>query len=214
LPPELDESFKDRRLGPLRMKARLLLEGFDSAGVWGWKDPRNCLTLPFWQSLLPDLKTVIIVRNPLEVAYSMRERNGTSYSFGLRLWEIYNRRVIETASKQERFVTHYDLFFEDGASELRRIARFAGLPDADVTNAAALVTTRRRHIHFTLDQLIDAGVSAEVIELYRALIAEAGQAASASARKRNKGKIAKALQTAKSAETDLLPGAVSRLNAF
>ena len=67
--------------------------------VWGWKDPRNSLTLPFWQELLPNLKTLIIVRNPLEVAYSMRERNGTSYAFGLRLWEIYNRRLIEAAGK-------------------------------------------------------------------------------------------------------------------
>jgi len=175
LPPRPNENFKHPRLDPLRIKARLLIEGFASASAWGWKDPRNSLTLPFWQGLLPKLKTVIIVRNPLEVAYSMRARNGTSYSFGLRLWEIYNRRVIETASRQERFVTHYDLFFEDAASELRRIAHFAGLPEAGVTNAAALVTTRRRHIHFTIDQLIDARVSAEVIELYRALVAEAGQ---------------------------------------
>jgi GT2 family glycosyltransferase/glycosyltransferase involved in cell wall biosynthesis len=214
LPPRPNENFKHPRLDPLRIKARVLIEGFASAGAWGWKDPRNSLTLPFWQGLLPKLKTVIIVRNPLEVAYSMRARNGTSYSFGLRLWEIYNRRVIETASRQERFVTHYDLFFEDAASELRRIARFAGLPEAGVTNAAALVTTRRRHIHFTIDQLIDAGVSAEVIELYRALVAEAGQVASASVRKGNKRRIAKAPQTAKLGETDLLPGAVSRLNAF
>ncbi len=214
LPPNPNETFEHPRLDPLRMKARLLIEGFASAGAWGWKDPRNSLTLPFWQGLLPKLKTVIIVRNPLEVAYSMRERNGTSYSFGLRLWEIYNRRVIETASRQERFVTHYDLFFEDAASELRRIAHFVGLPDADVTNAAALVTTRRRHIHFTIDQLIDARVSAEVIELYRALVAEAGQVASASARKGKKGRVAKAQQTAKSGEIDLLPGAVSRLVAF
>jgi GT2 family glycosyltransferase/glycosyltransferase involved in cell wall biosynthesis len=214
LPPKPNETFEHPRLDPLRMKARLLIEGFASASAWGWKDPRNSLTLPFWQGLLPKLKTVIIVRNPLEVAYSMRERNGTSYSFGLRLWEIYNRRVIETARRQERFVTHYDLFFEDAASELRRIARFVGLPDADVTNAAALVTTQRRHIHFTIDQLIDARVSAEVIELYRALAAEAGQDASASARKGKKGRIAKAQQTARSGETDLLPGAVSRLNAF
>ena len=45
------------------------------------------------------MKTLIVVRNPLEVAHSMKERNGTSYSFGLRLWEIYNRRVIEAASE-------------------------------------------------------------------------------------------------------------------
>jgi GT2 family glycosyltransferase/glycosyltransferase involved in cell wall biosynthesis len=214
LPPRPNENFKHPRLDPLRIKARLLIEGFASASAWGWKDPRNSLTLPFWQGLLPKLKTVIIVRNPLEVAYSMRARNGTSYSFGLRLWEIYNRRLIETARRQERFVTHYDSFFEDAASELRRIARFAGLPEAGVMNAAKVVTTRRRHIHFTIDQLIDARVSAEVIELYRALVAEAGQVVRASARKENKGRITKAPQTAKSGETDLLPGAVSRLNAF
>ena len=89
LPPKTDEDFRHPRLDPLRMKARLLIEGFDSSNVWGWKDPRNSLTLPFWQDLLPGLKTIIVVRNPLEVAHSMRERNGTSYSFGLRLWEIY-----------------------------------------------------------------------------------------------------------------------------
>src|SRR5207248_2089696 len=116
LPPKADEDFTDPRLDPLRMKARLLIEGFDLASVWGWKDPRNSLTLPFWQNLLPGLKTLIMVRNPLEVAYSMRERNGTSYSFGLRLWEIYNRRLIEAATGQQQLVTHYDLFFEDAES--------------------------------------------------------------------------------------------------
>jgi len=113
LPPKRDENFVHARLDPLRMKARLLVEKFDSEGLWGWKDPRNSLTLPFWQNLLPGMKALIMVRNPLEVAYSMKERNGTSYSFGLRLWEIYNQRVIETASEQSRLVTHYDLFFDD-----------------------------------------------------------------------------------------------------
>jgi len=213
LPPKADEDFTQPRLDPLRLKAQLLIEGFASASVWGWKDPRNSLTLPFWQDLLPRLKTLIIVRNPLEVAYSMRERNGTSYSFGLRLWEIYNRRVIETAGAQERLVTHYDLFFEDAETELRRIAHFVGLPDAKVDTAAALVTTQRRHTHFTIDQMIDARVSAEVIDLYRALTTEADHRASPSAR-RNKGKIADTSQPAKLGEADLLPGAVSRLNAF
>ena len=101
LPPKVEENFSNPRLNPMRMKARLLIERFDSAKVWGWKDPRNSLTLPFWQKLLPGMKTLIMVRNPLEVAHSMKERNGTSYSFGLRLWEIYNRRVIEAASEQD-----------------------------------------------------------------------------------------------------------------
>src|SRR6266511_3480642 len=136
MPPKADENFSDPRLDPLRMKARLLIERFDSASFWGWKDPRNSLTLPFWQDVLPGLKTIVMVRNPLEVAYSMRERNGTSYSFGLRLWEIYNQRLMETAREQERLVTHYDFFFADAEMELRRIAYFVGLPEAKVESAA------------------------------------------------------------------------------
>ena len=207
LPPKTNENLSDERLDPLRMKARLLIEGFHSAQIWGWKDPRNSLTLPFWEDLLPGLKTLIIVRNPLEVAYSMRKRNGTSYAFGLRLWEIYNRRLIEAASKHERLFTHYDLFFENAEKELQRIANFVGLPDAKIRSAAELVATKRRHTHFTIDQLVDAGVSGEVIELYRALIAQASPT-------RGKTSVAKSAPGAKSHETDLLPGAVSRLDSF
>jgi O-antigen biosynthesis protein len=208
LPPKVDEDFGDPGLDPLRMKARLLIERFNSAKLWGWKDPRNSLALPFWQELLPGLKTLIIVRNPLEVAHSMRERNGTSYSLGLRLWEIYNRRLIEAASERDRLVTYYDLFFENPEAELRRIVEFVGLPDKEIARTAALVKKRRRHTHFTVEHLIDARVAAEVIELYRALIAEA------SALRGSKAPMANAQQAAKPDERDLLPGAVTRLNAF
>ncbi|HEY5766869.1 MAG TPA: glycosyltransferase, partial [Candidatus Udaeobacter sp.] len=207
LPPKANENLSDERLDPLRMKARLLIEGFHSAQIWGWKDPRNSLTLPFWEDLLPGLKTLIIVRNPLEVAYSMRKRNGTSYAFGLRLWEIYNRRLIEAAGKPERLFTHYDLFFENAEKELQRIANFVGLPDAKIHSAAQLVATKRRHTHFAIDQLVDAGVSGEVVELYRALIAQASPT-------KRKTSGTKSAGRAKSHETELLPGSVSRLDSF
>src|ERR1044072_2565838 len=50
LPTIQDENLARERLDLLRMKARLLIEKFNSAGPWGWKDPRNSLTLPFWQN--------------------------------------------------------------------------------------------------------------------------------------------------------------------
>jgi len=208
LPPRADESFTSSRLDPLHLKARLLIERFNSTRVWGWKDPRNSLTLPFWQQLLPKLKTLIMVRNPLEVAHSMRKRNGSSYSFGLRLWEIYNRRLIEAVNGKQRLVTHYDLFFQEPEFELRRITDFIGLPDVQVASAAALVTTRRRNTHFTVEQLIDARVAPEVIELYRGLIAEASRT------RDGKASMANARQATKQNEPNLLPGSVTRLNAF
>ena len=104
-------------------------------------------------------------------------------------------------------VTHYDLFFENTEKELQRIANFIGLPHAKIRSAAKLVATKRRHTHFTIDQLIDARVSGEVIELYRALIAETSS-------RRRKVSVAKSGRRAKSDESDLLPGAVSRLDSF
>jgi O-antigen biosynthesis protein len=203
LPPKANEDFLAARLDPLRLKGRLLIEKFDSA-VWGWKDPRNSLTLPFWQQLLPRLKTIVVVRNPLEVAHSMKERNGTSYSFGLRLWEIYNLRVIEGANGKERLIALYDNFFQDPELELRRITDFIGLRNAKTSIAAALVAPRRRHTHFTVEQLIDARVSEEVIDLYRALLAEASPG------KAENAHVAKVSSSA----NDLLPGSISRLNTF
>src|SRR4029077_296023 len=109
-----------------------------------------------------------------------------------------------TASEPNQLVTHYDLFFEDPESELRRVVEFIGLPDTQVGRAAALVKKRRRHTHFTVDHLIDARVASEVIELYRALIAETSQTI------KTRGSTAK-IQRATKSDADLLSEAVTRL---
>ena len=110
--------------------------------------------------------------------------------------------MIEAASEQDRLVIHYDLFFDDAERELRRIADFIGIPDAAVDKRCdAGKEAKRRHTHFSLDDLIDARVSGEVIELYRALIAEAieeHEKDSAAAKR-----ISKPLETA--TQPDLLP---------
>jgi len=182
LPPLPDEDFTSDRLGPIRHKAQLLIEGFDNESAWGWKDPRSCLTLPFWRRLLPTLKTIIIVRHPLEAAYSMNQRNGTSYALGLRLWEIYNRRLITHTQPQDRIVTNYQMFFDQPEIELQRLATFARLTEAETAAAADLVAVHRRHTSFTLEQLIDAGASEPLVTLYRSLLEEASGASSATAK--------------------------------
>ena len=72
--------------------------------------------------------------------------------------------MIEAASKHERLVTHYDLFFENAEKELQRIGNFVGLPDAQIRRAVELVATKRRQTHFTIDELVDEGVPGGVIE--------------------------------------------------
>jgi hypothetical protein len=44
-------------------------------GQWGWKDPRNTLTLPLWRDLWPNARVVHVLRNGLDVAASLKHRH-------------------------------------------------------------------------------------------------------------------------------------------
>jgi len=41
---------------------------------WGWKDPKNTLTIGLWKKIFPAAKIVTICRNPIDVAASLKVR--------------------------------------------------------------------------------------------------------------------------------------------
>jgi GT2 family glycosyltransferase len=57
------------------------------------KDPRFCILLPFWNSILRELKCethyILSVRNPIDVAISIKKRNNLSMEESLKLWYYY-----------------------------------------------------------------------------------------------------------------------------
>ena len=73
-PPAFAPGWAEAAAAALGGEARAVLRGFAGREPWGWKDPRNSLTLPFWLSLLPEMRVIICLRNPLEVALSERRR--------------------------------------------------------------------------------------------------------------------------------------------
>ena len=201
LPPPEDQPYAESDFSALRIRAQLLIDSFKGRQPWGWKDPRNCLTIRFWRNLIPDLKVVIIVRNPLEAAYSMHKRNGVSYALSLRLWEIYNRRILAVTDCMECLVTSYSRFFDEPELALSEIADFARLDPAKVTKSAALVSRHRRNTTFTLDQIVSAGVSERIVELYQTLLNQSRGLARADRE-----------TSGSQEEIALLPGSASRLN--
>lgn len=48
---------------------------FGATFPWGWKDPRNTITLPLWLDVFPDARVVHIRRHGLDVAKSLATRN-------------------------------------------------------------------------------------------------------------------------------------------
>lgn len=68
--------------------------------MWGWKDPRTCLT---GEGYLPhldgDVYLICCFRKPLKVAESLQRRNGFGMLEGEHLARQYNRRLLQLIRK-------------------------------------------------------------------------------------------------------------------
>lgn len=164
------------QLGFLRERAGELIEGLRRHKHWGWKDPRNSLTLPFWQQLIPDMKVVVCVRNPLEIAPSLFARGDSADTSPFELWLTYNRQLLSAVPQERRLVTHYQSYFQDPGAEVRRVLKWLDVQVSDegIARACAHISATLRHYHMTTSELITAGVPIEVLDLYFSLCAESG----------------------------------------
>lgn len=92
-PPSLSEGWQhDTGLQDLRAEAaRRVQDSFGHRPI-ALKDPRCCITLPFWQMVIdPPVAAVFVFRDPVEVAQSLRARSGLPLVHGLAAWERYVR---------------------------------------------------------------------------------------------------------------------------
>jgi len=161
---------------PLLDQGASLVQERSAGEVWGWKDPRNSITLPFWNRLIPDLRVVICVRNPLEVAQSLHLRDRFSYSHGLSLWQHYHDKLLTNVPAAARVVTHYDVYFAEPVAELQRVLGLLGIAasHADVEKACAAASAGLKHNRMTMTDLEAAQVPSEILDCYRSLCAQAG----------------------------------------
>lgn len=176
LPPSLADGWhKEESLQEARSNALDLIESFQAQERWCWKDPRSSLTMPFWLDLLPDMRVVVCLRNPLEVAISLRRRGISSIAFGLNLWKTYNRNLLATVPQDQYIVTHYDTYFHRPQVEIRRVLDFAGIPASDqlISLTRSRVIRGLRNNFSTSDELLEFDSSGEVYDLYSRMCEEA-----------------------------------------
>jgi hypothetical protein len=127
-PPPLPPGWERAgELDELREEARTILaESFDGRELWGWKDPRNSLTLPFWQGLLPGARYVICLRQPFEAAESLRRRDGIGLEAGVAGWMRYLSAALVNTAGRRRLLVDYRDYFRDPLGVAARLARFVG----------------------------------------------------------------------------------------
>jgi hypothetical protein len=125
----------------LGMQARIKL-----GAAWGWKEPRTTLFAPFWLQIFPNARVVEVIRHPLAVAMSIRQRELEFRAGGdpatpqleqldycLRLALTY----VEAGERLVRLTPNYCRirFEEIQANPLRTLAELAGFCGLRPTSA-------------------------------------------------------------------------------
>lgn len=171
-PPELKSGWeRDASLQELRAEARTLLQTFSGKSSWGWKEPRTTILLPFWKSVIPNLRFVICVRSPLDVAKSLVRRDRLTIERGVVLWNRYMHAAIEDTEGCPRMLTFYDDFFANATAEADKLLRFCGLKkpaDPSVLDSAVRAEFRH-HKSAMADLLEDRSIPTEDKLMYLSL---------------------------------------------
>lgn len=175
-PPEFSTGWETLpEIAALTSQAKKLIKRLSVQYHWGWKDPRNSLTLPFWRRIIPDLRPIVCLRNPCEVAHSMRKRGDLIGMPVFLLWLTYYRELLSSLPPGERIVTHYESYFQDPIAELKRVANRAGMqvPADVISRACAYVSDDLRHHRTETNELAAINVPDEVLDMYLNLCREA-----------------------------------------
>jgi hypothetical protein len=171
-PPRLRPGWEhDPALDQMIQAARLLVADFAGGGTWGWKDPRTTILLPFWQKVIPNIRYVICIRNPLEVAFSLARRDGQSIPAATHLWRQYTCQAMQNTEGHPRILTFYEDYFRRPIEEVNRLSEFCGLPnDCEVSKIQENIARELRHqVRGTVDLLNERSISVEDKVLYVSL---------------------------------------------
>ena len=168
-PPALASGWEqDESLARLRDEAADLFTTVFPTEQWVWKDPRNCVTFAFWAACLAGLQPVVVLvhRNPLEIAESLRARDGCGAFYSLALWERYLRGCLDSLVGLPTLVTDYESLVADALAWSEGTRAFldgAGVATGRLRaeDALAFVDPDLRHAAFTADDLRGAPALSE-----------------------------------------------------
>jgi glycosyltransferase involved in cell wall biosynthesis/GT2 family glycosyltransferase len=155
-PAALPAGWQDSEPARGASEALLAIIRRDFAGVRlaGLKDPRMCRLMPLWNPLLSRAgfqpSVVLVVRSPVEVAASVKNRDGIGFEHAAMAWL---RHVLEAEYHTRglpRVVVSYQSLVQDWRSEVVRVGRALDIawpraPDRAAADIEAFIEPGLRH---------------------------------------------------------------------
>ena len=128
-------------------KARAIITDLDRQSTWVAKDPRICISLALWRKVLKDAVFIIVSRNPVEIAPSLKRRNHLSMARGISLWEYYMLEALRETQHDPRVAVSYNNLVS--APEKTVVRLFNALSDLSI---AGLVIPQKELVLETIDK--------------------------------------------------------------
>ena len=132
------------RLDPYRRQVLdALRRDFPSSTLWGMKDPRLCLLLPWWEAIWAAMNSrplfVLVQRHPAEVAASLARREGMSPAKAALLWLRHTLQAENGTRGHARILVSFGDFLKDENLALAPISRALGIVPEGHPEKARLV---------------------------------------------------------------------------
>ncbi len=116
----LDELTEEAKT-EFELAAKPIVQELNKNSPWMLKEPRICLLYPLWQSLVDSALCIHVQRCPLEVALSLKSRNGYSLSLGVALWEKYNLLAFEYSKKSPRVLLSHQYLMTEPIAAVKQL---------------------------------------------------------------------------------------------
>ncbi|WP_221074908.1 sulfotransferase family protein [Agarivorans aestuarii] len=133
-----------------KMATDLIDSEYASSKVWGMKDPRVSVLLPFWLRVLKnvncDVNYLLMVRNPEEVAASLMKRDGFSKEKGLMLWLNYNFSAFLNTCESNRLIIDFNELLNSPESVREKISDRFHLSLESASNSSFIEKKLRKQV--------------------------------------------------------------------
>ncbi len=177
-----DLIFLDKK-GFLQRGIELIHSKMVDVPIFGFKDPRLAILLPFWQQVFDkcnlNVEYVIAIRNPLSVAKSLAKRDGFEFEKSYYLWANHLLCSLEIIEKNRFVIIDYDRLMEAPENELSRLSMKLNLPvnlDEQEKFKVEFLDSKLRHSYYLPDDLeMDSTIPSLVKEIFTILLQAAAE---------------------------------------
>jgi hypothetical protein len=109
----------------------IITRNFQEEKIFAIKDPRMCILFPFWEKVLKDLgidiKVIIPLRNPYEVAMSLKHRNFFTLEHGVLLWCKHVLYAEHYSRNYQRVFVYFDDLLNNPKKVIEKIKNKLGI---------------------------------------------------------------------------------------